>query len=699
MTPPCSPEIAILTKSEAKAELARLSAEIARHDEAYYNRDVPEITDADYDGLRRRNQAIEERFPDLKRADSPSERVGAPVAGGFRKVRHAVPMLSLGNAFDADDVTDFIARIRRFLDLDEAEPLTFVAEPKIDGLSASLRYEGGALVQGLTRGDGTEGEDVTANLRTIADIPKKLAGGAAVPEVLEVRGEVYMTKPDFAEMNRAREEKGEQVFANPRNAAAGGLRQLDSTITAARPLRFFGYAWGEVLGGDGRRPPLGATIREARRRLEDFGFTLNEPSAVCETAEDLIAYHQSIESRRATMAFDIDGVVYKVDRLDWQARLGNVARSPRWAIAHKFPAEQATTWLEEITIQVGRTGTLTPVANLAPVTVGGVVVSRATLHNEDYIAEKRIRVGDTVVVERAGDVIPKVVAVVLSERPAGTKEYVFPDHCPVCDSSAVREEGEAARRCTGGLICDAQVVERLRHFVARDAFDIDGLGEKQIAAFWHEGLVRQPADLFRLQEHAAALAEREGWGETSVRNLLAAIEARRAIDLDRFILALGIRQIGQANARLLANHYATLDGLAAAATAARDEESEAYADLTGIDGIGPKVAADIIDFFAEPHNRAVVAGLADEVRVEEFAAPDATSQVAGMTVVFTGKFEAMGRAEAKARAQALGAKVAGSVSAKTDYVVAGADAGAKLKKAEALGVVVLSEDEWLELIG
>ena len=698
MTPPGSNNIATLTKNQAEAELARLAAEIARHDEAYYNRDTPEITDGEYDGLRRRNQAIEARFPELKRADSPSERVGAPPTSGFRKIRHAVPMLSLGNAFDGTDVADFLARIRRFLDLDEATEVALLAEPKIDGLSASLRYEGARFVQGVTRGDGAEGEDVTANLKTIGDIPIRLAGNR-VPEVLEVRGEVYMTKPDFAALNEAREAADEPAFANPRNAAAGGLRQLDSTITAARKLHFFAYAWGEVAGSEDTEAPLGATMAQARDRLHEFGFVLNEPTALCDTLDGLLEYHQKIAAGRAGFGFDIDGVVYKVDWLDWQARLGTISRSPRWAIAHKFPAEQATTVLDAITIQVGRTGTLTPVANLAPVTVGGVVVSRATLHNEDYIAEKDIRVGDTVVVERAGDVIPKVVEVVKAERPKGTKQFTFPKRCPVCDSSAVREDGEAARRCTGGLICDAQAVERLRHFVGRDAFDIDGLGEKQITVFWHEGLVRSPADLFGLEAHADDLRTREGWGETSVRNLMAAIEARREIGLDRFILALGIRQIGQANARLLAQHYGALEALIAAADAARDEESEAYADLVGIDGIGPKVAADIIDFFTEPHNRAVVADLAAEVRVETFAAPAAPSPITGKTVVFTGKFAGMGRAEAKARAQALGAKVAGSVSARTDYLVAGEDAGSKLKKAGELGVAVLTEDEWRALIG
>lgn len=697
MTDAGAKPVEALSEAEAEAELARLAAEIAHHDERYYNRDDPEISDAEYDGLRLRNTAIETRFPSLKRDDSPSDRVGAPVGGGFRKVRHALPMLSLGNAFDADDVADFVARIRRFLELEDGEAVRLVAEPKIDGLSASLRYEAGAFVQGLTRGDGTEGEDVTANLRTIGDVPDRLKG-KAVPEVLEIRGEVYMTKDDFARLNEARTAADEAPFANPRNAAAGSLRQLDSEITARRPLRFFGYAWGEIVGGDGDSP-LGDTLSEARVRLHKFGFVLNEPSDVCESVDALLAYHQKIEAGRADFPFDIDGVVYKVDRLDWQRRLGAVSRSPRWAVAHKFPAERAVTRLEKITIQVGRTGALTPVANLTPVTVGGVVVSRATLHNEDELERKDVRQGDTVVVQRAGDVIPQVVEVVLDKRPKGTRKYKFPQKCPVCDSSAVREEGEAVRRCTGGLICDAQLVERLRHFISRDAFDIDGLGEKQIEAFWRDGLVKTPADLFRLADKAEDIEAREGWGATSVRNLLHAIESRRDIALDRFIYALGIRQVGQANARLLAQHYGTREALLAAMDEARDEDSDAYKSLVGIDGIGPKVAADIIDFFAEPHNQDVLADLAEAVTVGAFEAPESSSPVAGKTVVFTGKLETMGRAEAKAMAQSLGAKVASSVSKKTDYVVAGADAGSKLTKARDLGVAVLSEQEWHELVG
>ncbi len=688
---------AALSEAEAKAELARLAAEITRHDEQYYNRDAPEISDADYDRLRQRNAEIEARFPALKRADSPSDRVGAPVASGFRKARHAVPMLSLGNAFDADDVADFVARIRRFLELDEDEAVKLVAEPKIDGLSASLRYQDGAFVQGLTRGDGSEGEDVTANLRTITDLPDRLSG-KQVPAVLEVRGEVYMTKADFERLNETRIAADEPPFANPRNAAAGSLRQLDSEITAHRPLRFFGYAWGEI-SGDSEDYPLGETQWQARARLRKFGFALNEPAEICGSVEALLAYHQRIETGRADFPFDIDGVVYKVDRLDWQRRLGSVSRSPRWAIAHKFPAERAVTRLEKITIQVGRTGALTPVANLAPVTVGGVVVSRATLHNEDELARKDVREGDTVVVQRAGDVIPQIVEVVLDKRPAKAKRFEFPDHCPECGSSAVREPGEVVRRCTGGLICNAQLVERLRHFISRDAFDIDGLGEKQIEAFWRDGLVKTPADLFRLADHAETIEAREGWGETSVHNLLQAIDSRREISLDRFIYALGIRQVGQANARLLAQHFGSRDALLTAVADAADPETEAYQSLVGIDGIGSKVAADIIDFFAEPHNQEVLADLAPLVEVSAFAAPESASPVAGKTVVFTGKLETMGRAEAKAMAQSLGAKVASSVSKKTDYVVAGAEAGSKLTKARELGLVVLSEEDWHQLVG
>ena len=692
MTDAGAPPVEALGEDEARAALARLAAEIARHDDLYYNRNAPEIDDAAYDALRKRNAAIEARFPTLRRADSPSLRVGAPPAGGFRKARHAVPMLSLANAFDEADVREFVGRVRRFLDLPAESAVALLAEPKIDGLSASLRYENCALTAGVTRGDGEEGEDVTANLRAVSGVPHRLAG-ARPPALLEARGEVYMTRADFAALNAAREEAGEPSYANPRNAAAGGLRQLDPAVTAGRRLRFFAYAWGRAS------EPLGETLQAARARLESFGFTLNEPATLCETVEAAMAYHADIEARRAEFDFDVDGVVYKTDRLDWQTRLGAASRSPRWAVAHKFRAERAATRVEAIAVQVGRTGALTPVARLAPVTVGGVTVSRATLHNEDEIARKDVREGDTVIVQRAGDVIPQIVAVEKDKRPDGAAPFVFPEKCPVCGSRAARGEGEAVRRCAGGLVCEAQAVERLRHFVARDAFDIEGLGAKQIEAFWRDGLVREPADLFHLESRGEDIAAREGWGETSARNLLAAVAARRRVSLERFVFALGIRQIGQSNARLLARHYGSLDRLLAAADRARDAESEAYRELIAIDGVGPRAAADIVDFFAEPRNRAAVEALAREVEVEEAVEAAVNSPVAGKTVVFTGKLETMGRAEAKAMALAAGAKVAGTVSRKTDYVVAGADAGSKLKKAEELGLTVWTEAEWRERMG
>ena len=691
MTAPDVPAVEALGEDEARAELARLAREIERHDDLYYNRDAPEIDDAEYDALRARNEAIEKRYPALRRADGPSSRVGAPPRSGFRKVRHTAPMLSLANAFDQADVREFVARLRRFLDLAAEAPVAFVAEPKIDGLSASLRYEDGAFAVGVTRGDGATGEDVTANLRTIADAPRRLMA-AFPPAVLEVRGEVYMTRRDFAALNTARAAAGEALYANPRNAAAGSLRQLDPKVTAQRRLRFFAYGWGEAS------EPLGDTLSQARARLAGFGFKLDEPMALCETVEALAAYHADIEARRAEFDFDVDGVVYKADRLDWQARLGAVSRSPRWAVAHKFKAEQAVTRVENIAVQVGRTGALTPVANLRPVTVGGVSVSRATLHNEDEIARKDVREGDTVVVQRAGDVIPQIVSVDTGKRPEGAVAFAFPETCPVCGSRAARAEGEAVRRCTGGLVCEAQAVERLRHFVSRDAFDIAGLGAKQIEAFWRDELVREPADLFRLESRAKEIEEREGWGEASVRNLLAAVAARRRIALERFVYALGIRQVGQSNARLLARHYGSLDRLIAAAGTARDGESEAYEELTAIDGVGPRVAADIVGFFAESRNRAAVEALAREVTVGDSAvATTVESPVAGKTVTFTGRLETMARAEAKAMAQAAGAKVTGSVSGKTDYIVAGADAGSKLKKAQELGLTVLTEAEWRAL--
>ena len=684
----------MLSRDEAAAELERLAQAIAYHDERYHGRDAPEVTDAEYDALRRRNDAIETRFPDLVRDDSPSRRVGAAPSSGFAKVTHAAPMLSLGNAFDAADVTDFYARIRRFLGLDADEPVEVVAEPKIDGLSISLRYEDGAFVLGATRGDGTVGENVTRNLRTMEDVPDRLTGAA--PGVLEVRGEVYMRREDFLALNRGREEAGEPPFANPRNAAAGSLRQLDPSITAGRPLRLFAYALGEFSGA------VGDTHWEYLRNLEAWGFRINPAAELCRSPDQAMDLYRRISATRADLDHDIDGVVYKVNRFDWQRRLGNVSRAPRWAVAHKFPAERAETVLETISIQVGRTGALTPVANLRPVTVGGVVVSRATLHNEDEIARKEVREGDTVVIQRAGDVIPQVVAVVEAKRPASAKPFVFPETCPECGSLALREEGEAVRRCTGGLICPAQAVERLKHFVSRDAFDIEGLGSKHIEAFRREGLVARPGDIFRLREREEAgeiaLEGREGWAERSVANLFAAIEERRSIPFERLIYALGIRQVGQATARLIARQYQTLPAWRDAMAAAQDRAGEAYEELTDIDGIGPSVAVDILDFFREPHNLDVVADLEGQLDVSAPEAVAAESAVGGKTVVFTGTLETMTRAEAKARAESLGAKVAGSVSRKTDYVVVGADAGSKARKAEELGVAILTEQDWRELI-
>ncbi len=688
-----------LSEAEAEAELAALAAEIAAHDEAYFQHDAPSVSDAEYDALRLRNQAIEALFPALKRDDSPSERVGAAPSSGFGKVQHAVPMLSLANAFDDQDVEDFVASVRSFIKElrdDPDMPIAFMAEPKIDGLSCSLRYENGRLAQAATRGDGREGEDVTANIRTLKDVPEQLS--AEAPSVLEVRGEVYMLHSDFAALNKDREGAGLPLYINPRNTAAGSLRQLDPTITAERNLKFFAYAWGEVS------EPIAATMAEFRDKLRRWGFQTNEPARLCQSAQEMLAHYRTIAETRVDLPFDIDGVVYKVDRIDWQDRLGAVSRHPRWAIAHKFPAEQAQTRLEKITIQVGRTGALTPVANLEPITVGGVVVARATLHNQDEIARKDIREGDMVVIQRAGDVIPQVVSVVLDQRPADSKPFVFPDHCPECGSLAIREAGEAATRCTGGLICPAQAVERLRHFVSRDAFDIEGLGYKQIKYFFDEKMIASPGDIFRLAQTDEAAEEplsgRKGWGETSVSNLFAAIEARRTIGLDRFVYALGIRQVGEATARLLARTYGTLDALGEAMDAAQDRESEAYASLIDIDQIGPSVADDLLGFFAEPHNREILRDLTDQITVEPFIGTDAgDSEISGKTVVFTGSLEQMTRSEAKARAESLGAKVAGSVSKKTDYVVVGADAGSKAKKAQELGLTTLTEAEWLALVG
>ncbi|MGD9537225.1 MAG: NAD-dependent DNA ligase LigA [Alphaproteobacteria bacterium] len=688
-------EVAVgeLSAAEAKRELSRLAKEIAKHDRLYYQHSAPEISDAAYDLLRQRNTAIEARFPDLVRADSPSKRVGAPPAAGFAKVRHKVPMLSLDNAFADEDMADFLARVRRFLGLSADEPIEMMGEPKIDGLSASLRYEKGRFVQGATRGDGEVGEDVTANLKVVKDVPDRL-DGRHPPELLEVRGEVYMTRGDFAALNEERVAAGEAPFVNPRNAASGGLRQLDSALTEKRRLRFFAYAWGESS------EPIRGRYADWLKRLEGYGFHVNPLAKACRTLDDALALHRRIEEGRATLPYEIDGVVYKIDRIDWEQRLGFVGRAPRWAIAYKFPAEQAETRLNAITIQVGRTGTLTPVANLEPVHVGGVTVSRATLHNEDEIARKDVRVGDTVIVQRAGDVIPQVVGVVLAKRPKDSKPYKFPDKCPECGSHAVREEGEAARRCTGGLICPAQAMERLRHFVSRDAFDIEGLGEKRIEEFHALGWLRSPPDIFTLeQRHGAALVTREGWKETSASNLFAAIRARKKVPLDRFIYALGIRHVGQVTAKQLARRYESFASWRRAMTEARDAESEAYRELEAISGVGPVLAQALVDFFAEPHNMEVLDKLKGLLDIEDVQAVSAQSPVSGKTVVFTGSLEGMTRAEAKARAEALGARVSSSVSKKTDYVVAGAEAGSKLTEAEKHGVTILSEAEWLKLIG
>jgi DNA ligase (NAD+) len=701
-----------LSEPEARDELARLAAEILYHDKLYYAKDAPEISDADYDTLRRRNAAIEARFPQLIRSDSPARRVGVPLAvvpataeiaafTPFAKVTHTRPMLSLENAFEEADVRAFFAGIRNFFSrpADAArvaeDAIEVMAEPKIDGLSLGLRYEHGRLVQAATRGDGVTGEDVTANIRTAPSVPALLAG-IGWPEAIEIRGEVYMERTGFFALNEERAAASEPVFANPRNAAAGSLRQLDPSITARRPLKFFAYAWGEASGD------FVDTHAAALARFRDWGFSVNDRSRLCRGVAAVLAYYHDIAADRAALPYDIDGVVYKVNDLALQGRLGMVSRAPRWALAHKFPAQQAQTRLSDILISVGRQGALTPVAALEPITVGGVVVQRATLHNEDEIARKDVRIGDTVIVQRAGDVIPQIVGVIVERRPPDTQPYRFPDRCPVCDSLAVREPGMVARRCTGGLICAAQAVERLKHFVARDGFDIEGLGTKHIQAFWEDRLIRGPGDIFRLDP--AIIAGREGWGEVSAKKLVAAIDERRRIALDRFINALGIQQVGQATARLLARHYRSMARWRSEMEAAQEPDSEARAGLVEVHGIGADMAADIIGFFAEPHNRAVLDDLANEVTVVDYEAPvrttrqGTTSSLAGKTIVFTGSLDSMSRSEAKARAEALGVNVTSSVSAKTDYVVAGVDPGSKATKAAALGVAVLDEVAWLALV-
>ncbi|MHA6297661.1 NAD-dependent DNA ligase LigA [Devosia sp. CAU 1758] len=716
-------DVSDLSEDEARIELERLAAAIDAADIAYHQQDRPEISDADYDALKRRNDAIEQSFPDLVRSDSPSERVGAAPAEGFAKVRHGVPMLSLANAFSDEDVTDFVARARKFFGADILRDpefvLAFTAEPKIDGLSASLRYENGVFVRGATRGDGAVGEDITENLKTIADIPHKLKG-AGWPAVIEIRGEVYMTHAEFQRLKDHSAKFGGQDYVNPRNTAAGSLRQKDPKITASRNLNFFAYAWGIAEDGDGNPTPPAATQAEVVDKFKTWGFATNPLMLRSQSAEELIAHYRKIETQRATLGYDIDGVVYKLDRLDLQQRWGFVARAPRWAIAHKFPAEQAITILTAIDIQVGRTGALTPVARLQPVTVGGVVVENATLHNEDYIKGignngepirngVDLRVGDTVTVQRAGDVIPQIVDVVLDKRPEGAAPFVFPHICPACGSEAVRELNEksgkldSVRRCTGEMICPAQAVENLKHFVARDALDIDGLGDKQVTQFYAEGRIARPADIFTLkgrdERSVKKLKDADGFGPVSVKKLFDAIDARRAPELDRFIYALGIRHVGETTAALLAKEFGTVEKFRDVAFAAAHHE-DGHSVFPEIGGIGETVRSSIMAFFANERNVQALDGLLVEVQPQPYVVViSADSVVAGKTVVFTGSLEKMTRSEAKAMAERLGAKVAGSVSSATDILVAGPGAGSKLKKAEELGVEVISEDEWFERVG
>lgn len=705
------PDVAGLTKAQAKVEHMRLALELEGHDQRYYQDDAPTVTDAEYDALRQRFNAIEKRFPELVSAESPSQKVGAAPSGRFRKVRHAIPMLSLDNAFAEEDVRDFVGRIVRFLKLDD-DKINFSAEPKIDGLSMSLRYEGGELVTAATRGDGAEGEDVTANIRTLEDVPQKLRG-RNIPDICEVRGEVYMTKKAFLALNERQKAAGDTIFANPRNSAAGSLRQKDPTITASRPLGFFAYAWGEMsaMPEDTQSGMIGW--------FERCGFTTNPLTKLCHSVEELLAFHHKIEEQRATLDYDIDGVVYKVDRIDWQERLGFVSRTPRWGIAHKFPAERAMTVLRDIEIQVGRTGSFTPVGKLEPVGVGGVIVQNVTLHNEDYIRGignkgeelregRDIRIGDTVVIQRAGDVIPQVVDVVMDKRPKGAKEFQFPKKCPcplhtdvVREETAAGEEGSRAR-CTGEFACPYQKIEHLKLFVSRRAFDIDGLGEKQLQYFFDEEFVREPADIFTLQKrnNKLKLEEIEGYGETSVRNLFAAIESRRKIALERFVYALGMRHVGETTALALARGYGSWDAFHDACHKVAKGDEEAIAEMDALDQIGDTVIKSIADYFGESHNRGIVERLVKELdEIVDAEKPKSNSAVAGKTVVFTGSLERMTRDEAKATAERLGAKVSGSVSKKTDLVVAGPGAGSKLAEANKHGVKVLTEDEWLKLIG
>ena len=700
-------DIESLDEKQAALELERLVQTMAQADIAYHRNDAPEISDADYDALKQRNSAIEAKFPELKRKDSPSEKIGAPIASGFAKVKHAIAMMSLGNAFTDEDVTDFDARVRKFLNVPDAQMLDYTAEPKIDGLSLSLRYEKGILVQAATRGDGETGENVTANALTLQDIPTNIEGA---PDILEVRGEIYMSHSDFAKLNESQIAKDAKPFANPRNAAAGSLRQLDSNITKSRPLHFFAYATGEVS------EQLSETQSGLIARLSGFGFTTNPLMKLCCSPADLHTHYSEIERDRANLGYDIDGVVYKVDDLALQERLGFRTNTPRWAIAHKFPAELAMTIVEDIEIQVGRTGALSPVARLKPVTVGGVVVSNATLHNEDYIAGRDsngneiregrdIRIGDWVSIYRAGDVIPKVKDVDISRRNKNSQPYEFPQVCPECGSEVTREEGEAVARCTGGLICPAQAIEKLKHFVSRTAFDIDGLGAKQVELFYMDGWVKEPADIFTLHKRLGSgslqqLKNFEGWGEKSAQKLFDAIELKRNIPLNRLIFALGIRHVGESSAMTLARQFGSWDSFRNTVENARDHDGPDWELLNSIDGIGTVMAAALVDFFHEDQTRLALGKLVEELNISDVAAPNIDgSKVNGKIIVFTGSLEKMTRAEAKAKAESLGAKVSGSVSAKTDIVVAGPGAGSKRKKALDLGVEVLSEEEWLALIG
>jgi DNA ligase (NAD+) len=705
------PAVDTLTKAQAKVELKRLALEIESHDRHYYQEDAPKISDAAYDVLRQRVNAIEARFPEFVTSESPSQKVGAKPSGRFAKVRHAVPMLSLDNAFADEDVADFVGRIRRFLKLGDDDEIAFSAEPKIDGLSMSLRYEAGELVTAATRGDGAEGEDVTANIRTLEDVPKKLKG-RNVPDVCEVRGEVYMTKQAFLALNERQKAAGDTIFANPRNSAAGSLRQKDPTITASRPLGFFAYAWGQIskMPADTQSGMIGW--------FERCGFKTNPLTKLCYSVEQLIAFHRGIEEQRSHLDYDIDGVVYKIDRLDWQERLDFVSRTPRWAIAHKFPAERAITVLRDIEIQVGRTGSFTPVGKLEPIGVGGVIVQNATLHNEDYIKGiggdgeqlregRDIRIGDTVIVQRAGDVIPQIVDVVIDKRPKNAKEFHFPKKCPcplhtdvVREETATGEEGARAR-CTGEFACPYQRIEHLKLFASRRAFDVDGLGEKQIEFFFEQGWVKEPADIFMLpaRNNKIRLEEHEGYGETSVRNLFAAIEGRRRIALERFIFALGMRHVGDTTALALARGYGSWTAFHDACLKVAKGDEEAIAEMDALDQIGETVIASIKAYFGESHNRGIVERLTKEVSILDTEKPKSNSAVAGKTVVFTGALEKMTRDEAKAMAERLGAKVSGSVSKKTDYVVAGPGAGSKLAEAKKHDVTVLTEDEWLAMIG